>query len=431
MKHGRDLPRLILFLRVETSLLLLAGLVFLAATSPASAQPPPGYQFFSGAPQVSGGLLLARLQRARSAIQALNDGFRDTAQFFDGRPRVVAGIVDARDQEAETAFRVSKGNVPLVGAAFAVIEGGTATVVLAFDTPNTFPQSFPRLLQIAGLSGGSGSPCPPPARNWRTVPYFDGSGQMTLPEGWQLTAAHQGIARAEGPHGIVESGITFSAISRAGAAQRAQFGLPTLVMVVDPTDLPSALVGVWTAVVRQGAIPPFRILRVIESLPVPSQGAIPMQAGFLHYEIEHEGTVKRVLALVHMAALDADGQWVYFESHVIAPLSCFGQNLPTLFQIWTSAQVSPQEFQRRLDAAMSSLQEAHEMRWQGMRNRSKQEDDMRVAWRQQHIGVSVVEDTRTGTRSTVGHGHSTELVNKLNEQEPGRYREIPLRELNR
>jgi len=30
----------------------------------------------------------------------------------------------------------------------------------------------------------------------------------------------------------------------------------------------------------------------------------------------------------------------------------------------------------------------------------------------------------------VGHGHSTELVNKLNEQEPGRYREIPLRELN-
>jgi len=218
---------------------------------------------------------------------------------------------------------------------------------------------------------------------------------------------------------------------RAGAGQRAQFGLPTLVLVVDPTDLPSALVGVWTAVVRQGAIPPFRILRVIESLPVPSQGAIPMQAGFLHYEIEHEGTVKRVLALVHMAALDADGQWVYFESHVIAPLSCFGQNLPTLFQIWTSAQVSPHEFQRRLDAAMSSLQEAHEMRWQGMRNRSKQEDDMRVAWRQQHIGVSVMEDTRTGTRSTVNHGHSTELVNKLNEQDPGRYREIPLSELNR
>ena len=412
--------------------LSLAILVSLAFTSPTLAQqPPPGYQFFSGAPHVSGGLLVARAQRASSAIQALSQGFRDTARFFDGRPQVVAGVADARDQQAEAAFRVSKGNVPLVGVAMAVIEGGTVTLALAFDTSNTFPQSFPRLLQIAGLSGGSDSgACPPPAHTWRTVPYFDGSGQMTLPQGWQLTAAHQGVARAEGPHGIVESGITFSAISRAGAEQRARFGLPTLVLVADPTDLPSALVGVWTAVVRQGLTPPFRIRRVIESLPVPSQSTIPIQAGFVHYEIEHEAVVKRVLALVNMAALDADGQWVYFESHVVAPLTCFGQNLPTLFQIWTSAQVSPQEFQRRLEGAMSSLRAAHEMQWQGMRNQSRRHDDMYAAWREQHIGVRVVEDTIGGTRRTVELGHSTELVRKLNEREPGRYREIPLRELN-
>jgi hypothetical protein len=419
--------------REKSLFLSLAILGSLALTSPTLAQqPPPGYQFFSGAPHVSGGLLLARLQRARSAVQTLNDGFRDTARFFDGRPQVVAGVADVRDQQAEVAFRVSKGNVPLVGVATAVIEGETATLALAFDTSNTFPQSFPRLLQIAGLSGGSDSgACPPPAHTWRTVPYFDGSGQMTLPQGWQLTAAHQGVARAEGPHGIVEFGITFSAISHAGAAQRARFGLPTLVLVVDPTDLPSALVGVWTAVVRQGLTPPFRIRRVIESLPVPSQGKIPMQAGFVHYEIDHEGMVKRVLALVNMAALDADGQWVYFESHVVAPLTCFGQNLPTLFQIWTSAQVSPQEFQRRLDGAMSSLRAAHEMQWQGMRNRNRRDDDRYAAWREQHIGVRVVEDTIGGTRRPVDHGHSTELVRKLNEQEPGRYREIPLGELNR
>ena len=70
------------------------------------------------------------------------------------------------------------------------------------------------------------------------------------------------------------------------------------------------------------------------------------------------------------------------------------------------------------------------MRWQGMRNRSKRDDDMRAAWRENNIGVRTVEDTITGTQRPVDHGHSTELVNKLNEQEPGRYREVPLRELN-
>jgi hypothetical protein len=42
-----------------------------------------------------------------------------------------------------------------------------------------------------------------------------------------------------------------------------------------------------------------------------------------------------------------------------------------------------------------------------------------------------VEDTHTGTHATVDLGISTDIVRKLNEQEPGRYREIPLRELNR
>jgi len=65
-----------------------------------------------------------------------------------------------------------------------------------------------------------------------------------------------------------------------------------------------------------------------------------------------------------------------------------------------------------------------------MRNRSKRDDDIRAAWREYNIGVQTVEDTITGTQRPVDHSHSTELVRKLNEQEPGRYREVPLRELN-
>jgi len=151
MKHGRDLPQRTLFLRVETSLLLLAGLVFLAATSPASAQPPPGYRFFSGAPQVSGGLFLAKFQRAHSAIQALKDGFRDTAPFFDGRPRVVAGIVDARDQEAETAFRSPRVMSPWSARPSPSSKAERRRSCWRSTPPIHFPKAFPDSCRLPGF----------------------------------------------------------------------------------------------------------------------------------------------------------------------------------------------------------------------------------------------------------------------------------------
>lgn len=414
--------------RRRACFLMAAVLAACLTLAPVRAQQiPPDYQLLT-APQTSGGLLLAKRQGVTGATRLLSQGFREVSPFFDRRPEVLGGFAETQDRYAEAPFRATSRGMSIVGVAFAMAQGGAAIVGVAFDDPNTFGQSLPRLLQVAGLSGGSG--CPPPPRTWQTVPYFDGSGQMTLPEGWQLTSAHQGAATAQGPHGIVESGISFPAISRAGAAQRAQFGLPTLLPVADPTDVPTALVGIWAALVQQGLVPPVRIRRVIESMPVPTQSAVPMRAGFVHYEIEHEGVIQRVLALVNLAALGTDGQWLYVESHIIAPLSCFGENLPTLFRIWTSAQVSPQEFQRRLEGAMSSLHAAHEMQWQGMRSQSRRQDNMFADWQEQYRGTRAVEDILTGTRSTVDLGHSTELVRRLNEREPGRYREIPLRELD-
>jgi len=43
-------------------------------------------------------------------------------------------------------------------------------------------------------------------------------------------------------------------------------------------------------------------------------------------------------------------------------------------------------------------------------------------------GYRTVEDTTTGERSSVNLGKVDDVVNKLNEGDPGRYKQIPLRD---
>jgi hypothetical protein len=204
-------------------------------------------------------------------------------------------------------------------------------------------------------------------------------------------------------------------------------------LVADPTDPASALVAVRTqlaAVTRQMGLGGGRILRVIETTPVPVQGVGLRQAGFVHVEFEENGLVQRALAYVILGVIDAE-QWLYWETSVSAPAACFAQNLPTLAQIATSARTADHVLQARLDRAAQTFREIGDMIYHGNRNRSQQQDRRDENWREQHVGTRIVEDMATGTRTTQDLAHSAELVRRLNQQEGyERYREIPARDLN-
>ena len=43
-------------------------------------------------------------------------------------------------------------------------------------------------------------------------------------------------------------------------------------------------------------------------------------------------------------------------------------------------------------------------------------------------GYRTVEDTRTGDRTSVDLGNVRDIVDELNQGDPGRYKEIPLRD---
>jgi hypothetical protein len=420
-------------------------LALLAASSVSAQQAPPGYQLVTDAPHVSGGLLVARSQRGAGAIQTLNQGFQDTARFFDQRPQVLGGFADTADQRAEAPFRAAIRQVPVVGVAFVAIEGGTATLALAFDTPNTFPQGVPRLLQLAGLATSTSGNCPPPATNWQVAPYPDGSGQMMLPGGWGMTSANMGAAEAQGPHGYVGAAIWFQAVTRAGAAQKLAFqrqvssyvGVPlpqAQLVVVDPTDPASALIGIrmhFAPLLRQLGVADSRNFRVIGTQRVPVQTMGFSQAGMVHFEFQENTVLKHGLSYVLLSPVDYDGGWLYWETAVNGPAACFEQNLPTLLQIAASARTADHVLQGRINDAANKIREIGDMQYQGSRRRQQSGDRRFDNWIENFRGTRIVEDTHTGTRATVDLGHSTEIVRRLNDQEPGRYREIPLRDLNR
>jgi len=398
--------------------------------SPATAQQiAPGYRLLTD-PQVTGGHLLAVRPGTGSAFELLKQAFREVAGYFQGQPMALGGFLDAYDQRAEAVFTGRLGGAPVGGIAYAIVGGGIGTVGFVFDSPQTIRQSLPRLAQLAG-----GGPGPAPAHNWREVPFPDGSGAMRLPEGWVIKFAHQGMASAEGPHGVIERGVWTQAFTRVAMARHMSSfpGMPAPALAADPTD-PVTVFQAYNAHInafsQQRGMPTRNILRLIEAAPAPGVSGFP-QTAYLDYEYETGGARYRAIQYLMLGSINMDGSWILYTTYVASRSESFAQNLPVLLEIWGSARTSQRVIHERLDSAMRNLREAGEIYRQTTDNSARAQQRMHDKWTEVFRGTRIVEDTLTGQRRDVDLGYSKDIVRRLNEIEgPGRYREIPLWQLN-
>jgi hypothetical protein len=233
---------------------------------------------------------------------------------------------------------------------------------------------------------------------------------------------------------MVESGIWSPVYTRAAAAQfSALVGAPSNVPVIDPTDPVTVLrantVYQNASSAARGA-PPRNILRIIEVAPAPPVPGYS-QSVYIDYELERGGVRYRVIHLVMLGNINADGTWILYYPYVASPSESFAQNLPVLLEIWASARTAQHVIQERLDNAMRSLQEAGEIYRQTVQNRERSEQRMNDKWTEVFRGTRIVEDTLTGERRDVDLAWSKDVVRWLNQAEgTDRYREIPLWQLN-
>jgi hypothetical protein len=399
---------------------------------------PPGYQLLTD-PQMSGGLLITQRQGVTAATPLLRHGFTEVETFFDGRPRAMGGVRDASDQQAEAGFQATIQRAPVTGVVIATVGAGIGTVGFAFDSPQTIARTLPRLLQLVGGPAGSaaGSCLPPPAPDtWQTVGYPDGSGQLQLPSGWQITGAHKGMVSAKGPHGSIYSALWETAYTPAGAAEVARglqgiaSPLPT---VAEPANPIAVLQVKWekTAVQsqRQGR-PAMRLTRILEAAPQPVAPGLA-SVTLIVLEFEYERALYRGLVQLILGTVGAGGTYLYYESMGYTRIECFAQHLPTLVRILDSARTAGHVLRERIQGAAQSLREARDIWWQTTQDRSRAQDQMNANWTEAFRGTRIVEDTRTGRWQDVDLAYSADTVRRLNEREGSpRYREIPLRDLN-
>jgi hypothetical protein len=414
-------------------------LPLLAAIGPLSPWPlpalaqtiPNGYQLRTD-PQGTAALLVTQ-RYANSATDAVARGLAEVAVGFDGRPIPLGGFRDAQDQRAEVGFRAVLRRVPVSGIGFATLAGGVATIGFAFDGLQAAPASMIRLLQQVGYIGTGAE-----ALNWRVAQYPDGSGQMRIPDGWHVTGAFKGAVDANGPHGFVTLRFHLPEVyTRAAVAQLQSLGLPATVaqFVADQTDPLAAMMTlepqIDAHVRRYGGSGWPRTLRVVEGARIPVSPPLA-NAALIDHETFALGATHRCVSYIILSAVFSMGAWGYQHSFVCSPAQSFAQNLPVLLKIWGSAQTAGHVIQEYWDNALNNLREAGEIRRKAGIGQAETTARVHADRIEVIRGRRLVEDTATGQRADANLAYVREIVRELNAREgPGRYQEIPARDLVR
>lgn len=376
----------------------------------------------------------------RSDAPALLRGALSELERAFGAPARPAGaLCDAEGREGQLLFESRQQGAPVRGVVVVRSAGpsGPHEVAVGWAPAAQFAGAWAGLLQALGRAGQEPAQAAP-AVEWQPVTQFpDGSGQIRVPRGWQVTFAQKGAVDANGPQGWLSLGAARTVTTPQAAAQQQQmFGMtpPLVAAYTNPAQVLLDMVpseNAWAA--RTNAQWRTESLRVLEQSPTEyPQG----QAAYVHTEgvtlDTHTGkrVTVRGLTLVIVAPVSAES-FMYYTSGVGAPAEQWASSLPVLLEVWRSWQVSQQELQRRLDKAAATMREIHAIIRGASAERLRAYEDVNKAWNHVLRGDWPIEDREAGgARQNVDTEHLRPTLEALN-REAGyeRWREVPLREL--
>jgi len=137
-----------------------------------------------------------------------------------------------------------------------------------------------------------------------------------------------------------------------------------------------------------------------------------------------------------------NGSWMFYMTEIAGPDKTFAADTPTMLAMINSLKVNnevvAEKTRENIDASnrrFAQMQQAHKEQMDAFDRQNK-------AWERRSLETSrsntdfdevirgdrTVLDTETGNRTSVDLGNVDRIVDKLNEGDPGRYKQIPLRD---
>ncbi len=383
---------------------------------------PDGY-LHQASTNHAGGMLIAKVS-GKSATRLLVNGLESLNGFFDAAPIPASAIRDQQDQVAQVIFHATMDGKNIAGVGLATVSGNEGIVRFDYGPPGLLSNMLAGMTE-AGPSSEPAKPAVASAQNWRRVPYADGSGQISLPEGWQIVFSNKGHVIAQGLHGFVDKGLELAVQTRASIAALAGMGVPISPrqFVGDPVDPVSAMNDILNHATALNQTP-WQVIKVNDVSPYQTEYPLA-QAAFIDNEQIEGSQHFRCISHVILSTTLSSGAWTYFQSRICSAPETFPANLPVLMQIWKSAETSPQEIQSRWDNALANMREVGNILEAGQTSRAAGMERAHAATLEALQGNRIIEEIATGRQANAELAYSSEIVNAMNAQRGYQaYREI-------
>jgi hypothetical protein len=450
---------------------------------PQAGQSDPSLAGYSVLHHTTFGLSVARMiPEAKTNTAALQATFPDVARFLGGAPTILKAYEDQRDHKSAFAsFTGSLQGEPVKGFATTRLkeQGAVVVVVLARATATQaqWAELLERAVPAPGAKGGPGSPAVGRQDNGpqdikaqmaavplRTYEFPDGTGSVGLADGWNTTAQTESNLLITGPAGQkirMAIGGTFytpnSALIRQGGARQNAAIAP---YSDDPATALANIIGANSVVNQRNGGAALALERIVSVKPIPAApgggpGAqiVYDQANTDHGVVQHY----RILFQFRLMPLSNLGAWGYYgQIYLMAPQETYERDLPVMMaQAWSlkedaaavgrksAAEIAAaNELARQKREAAQRLAEQRYGQTEAIERQSQERSQanadadrasterLRIADDGDEVirGIRTVQDTRTGQKTSVNLGDVDNVVDRLNEIDPGRYRQIPLRD---
>lgn len=407
----------------------------------------------------SGKAITAQKPDATTVLAAMKATFPDLERFFGSRPTVLGAYENQQDHKSGTAtFSVSSKGKQLTGLVSCKIGDHGAAVAVVYCSADASPAEWKKLTADAPRDANRAAL--PQLTQYR---FADGTGSIGLADGWTTQAQScMSVVQIKGPADQA-IGIGFCLpvqtpdspivqIQQQLAANARQWGMPPppppkmfIAPFTDPADALNNLVPQVSQFSQDAGSFALEIDN-LKTLPQDVKPCLPGgKAALVTYGVTKtlNGTRTHYLAgaRIDITPIGA-GAWMFYMTEILAPDKTFEQDAPVMLAMVKSLKVNNEVVAELTRANLDASNQRFEMMQQAHREQMAGFEEQNKAWERRQlqesrsfadfdeviVGDRTVLDTATGNRSSVDLGNVDAIVNRLNEADPGRYKQIPLRD---